>query len=109
MPLGGALSCSSLMSNAPRYRSPAISGLTNRCRSWARLSNRFTTLGFAFQWIPIDRVEAPGPAVCTTAARFFFKGAHRIVWIVAGQIVTFFGGVVTAALSGVDMIALIAP
>ncbi|MGY2052051.1 MFS transporter [Methylobacterium sp. JK268] len=72
------------------------------------------TLGFAFSWMAIYLVELFTPAVRATAASFVFNGARLIAWvfpIIAGQIVTSFGGVSRAALimSSVYVIGLIVP
>ena len=64
--------------------------------------NGFFTLGFAFSWMAIYLVELFTPAVRATAASFVFNGARLIAWIfpvIAGQIVTSFGGVAAAALT----------
>ncbi len=76
--------------------------------------NGFFTLGFAFSWMAIYLVELFTPAVRATAASFVFNGARLIAWIfpiIAGQIVTSFGGVAAAALtmSSVYGIGLIVP
>lgn len=76
--------------------------------------NGFFTLGFAFSWMAIYLVELFTPAVRATAASFVFNGARLIAWvfpIIAGQIVTSFGGVAAAALtlSSVYVIGLIVP
>lgn len=76
--------------------------------------NGFFTLGFAFSWMAIYLVELFTPAVRATAASFVFNGARLIAWIfpiIAGQIVTSFGGVAQAALmmSSVYAIGLIVP
>ncbi len=76
--------------------------------------NGFFTLGFAFSWMAIYLVELFTPAVRATAASFVFNGARLIAWIfpvIAGQIVTSFGGVAAAALtmSSVYAIGLIVP
>ncbi|MEL6063015.1 MULTISPECIES: MFS transporter [unclassified Methylobacterium] len=76
--------------------------------------NGFFTLGFAFSWMAIYLVELFTPAVRTTAASFVFNGARLIAWIfpiIAGEIVTSFGGVAAAALtmSSVYVIGLIVP
>jgi MFS family permease len=72
------------------------------------------TLGFAFSWMAIYLVELFTPAVRATAASFVFNGARLIAWIfpiIAGQIVTSFGGVAAAALtmSSVYLIGLVVP
>jgi MFS family permease len=72
------------------------------------------TLGFAFSWMAIYLVELFTPAVRATAASFVFNGARLIAWIfpiIAGQIVTSFGGVARAALimSSVYAIGLVVP
>ncbi|SFM47778.1 MFS transporter [Methylobacterium pseudosasicola] len=76
--------------------------------------NGFFTLGFAFSWMAIYLVELFTPAVRATAASFVFNGARLIAWIfpiIAGQIVTSFGGVAAAALtmSSVYLLGLIIP
>lgn len=76
--------------------------------------NGFFTLGFAFSWMAIYLVELFTSAVRATAASFVFNGARLIAWIfpiIAGQIVTSFGGVAAAALtlSSVYAIGLIVP
>ncbi|MCJ2073185.1 MFS transporter [Methylobacterium sp. J-030] len=76
--------------------------------------NGFFTLGFAFSWMAIYLVELFTPAVRATAASFVFNGARLIAWIfpiIAGQIVTSFGGIAAAALtmSSVYAIGLIVP
>lgn len=76
--------------------------------------NGFFTLGFAFSWMAIYLVELFTPAVRATAASFVFNGARLIAWIfpiIAGQIVTSFGGVAAAALtmSSVYVLGLIVP
>ncbi|MCJ2048561.1 MFS transporter [Methylobacterium sp. J-070] len=76
--------------------------------------NGFFTLGFAFSWMAIYLVELFTPAVRATAASFVFNGARLIAWIfpiIAGQIVTSFGGVAAAALtmSSVYVIGLVVP
>ena len=76
--------------------------------------NGFFTLGFAFSWMAIYLVELFKPAVRATAASFVFNGARLIAWIfpiIAGQIVTSFGGVAAAALtmSSVYVLGLIVP
>jgi MFS family permease len=72
------------------------------------------TLGFSFSWMAIYLVELFTPAVRATAASFVFNGARLIAWvfpIIAGQIVTSFGGVARAALimSSVYVIGLVVP
>jgi Sugar (and other) transporter. len=72
------------------------------------------TLGFCFSWMAIYLVELFTPSVRATAASFVFNGARLIAWIfpiIAGQIVTSFGGVAKAALimSSVYVIGLIVP
>ena len=72
------------------------------------------TLGFAYSWMAIYLVELFTPAVRATAASFVFNGARLIAWvfpIIAGQIVTEFGGVARAALimSSVYVIGLVVP
>ena len=59
-------------------------------------------------------VELFTPSVRATAASFVFNGARLVAWIfpiIAGQIVTSFGGVAKAALimSSVYVIGLIVP
>jgi MFS family permease len=76
--------------------------------------NGFFTLGFAFSWMAIYLVELFTPAVRATAASFVFNGARLIAWIfpiIAGQIVTSFGGVAAAALtmSSVYVLGLVVP
>ncbi len=76
--------------------------------------NGFFTLGFAFSWMAIYLVELFTPAVRATAASVVFNGARLIAWIfpiIAGQIVTSFGGVAAAALtmSSVYVLGLIVP
>lgn len=76
--------------------------------------NGFFTLGFAFSWMAIYLVELFTSSVRATAASFVFNGARLIAWvfpIIAGQIVTSFGGVAQAALimSSVYVIGLIVP
>ena len=76
--------------------------------------NGFFTLGFAFSWMAIYLVELFTPAVRATAASTVFNGARLIAWIfpiIAGQIVTSFGGVAAAALtmSSVYGIGLVVP
>ncbi|GJD34440.1 MFS transporter [Methylobacterium aerolatum] len=76
--------------------------------------NGFFTLGFAFSWMAIYLVELFTPAVRATAASFVFNGARLVAWIfpvIAGQIVTSFGGVAAAALtmSSVYVLGLIVP
>ena len=76
--------------------------------------NGFFTLGFAFSWMAIYLVELFTPAVRATAASVVFNGARLIAWIfpvIAGQIVTSFGGVAAAALtmSSVYLIGLVVP
>jgi MFS family permease len=76
--------------------------------------NGFFTLGFAFSWMAIYLAELFTPAVRATAASVVFNGARLIAWIfpiIAGQIVTAFGGVAAAALtlSSVYVIGLIVP
>ena len=72
------------------------------------------TLGFAFSWMAIYLVELFTSSVRATAASFVFNGARLIAWvfpIIAGQIVTSFGGVAQAALimSSVYVIGLVVP
>ncbi len=72
------------------------------------------TLGFAYSWMAIYLVELFTPAVRATAASFVFNGARLIAWvfpIIAGQIVSEFGGVSRAALimSSVYVIGLVVP
>jgi MFS family permease len=72
------------------------------------------TLGFCFSWMAIYLVELFTASVRATAASFVFNGARLIAWvfpIIAGQIVTSFGGVAQAALimSSVYVIGLIVP
>ena len=72
------------------------------------------TLGFAYSWMAIYLVELFTPAVRATAASFVFNGARLIAWvfpIIAGQIVSEFGGVARAALimSSVYVIGLVVP
>ncbi|WP_043352026.1 MFS transporter, partial [Methylobacterium sp. B1] len=76
--------------------------------------NGFFTLGFAFSWMAIYLAELFTPAVRATAASVVFNGARLIAWIfpiLAGQIVTAFGGVAAAALtlSSVYVIGLVVP
>ncbi|WP_342164665.1 MFS transporter [Methylobacterium sp. SD21] len=76
--------------------------------------NGFFTLGFAFSWMAIYLVELFTPAVRATAASVVFNGARLVAWIfpiIAGQIVTSFGGVAAAALtmSSVYVLGLIVP
>ncbi|WP_018261796.1 MFS transporter [Methylobacterium sp. WSM2598] len=76
--------------------------------------NGVFTLGFSFSWMAIYLVELFTPAVRATAASFVFNGARLIAWIfpiIAGQIVTSFGGVARAALimSSVYVLGLIVP
>ena len=94
---------------------PAISGPA-RSGPFMGLAflNGFFTLGFAFSWMAIYLVELFTPAVRATAASFVFNGARLIAWIfpiIAGQIVTAFGGVAAAALtmSSVYVIGLVVP
>ena len=72
------------------------------------------TLGFAYSWMAIYLVELFTTAVRATAASFVFNGARLIAWvfpIIAGQIVSEFGGVSRAALimSSVYVIGLVVP
>jgi MFS family permease len=72
------------------------------------------TLGFSFSWMAIYLVELFTSTVRATASSFVFNGARLIAWIfpiIAGQIVTSFGGVARAALimSSVFVIGLIVP
>ena len=72
------------------------------------------TLGFAFSWMAIYLVELFTSSVRSTAASFVFNGARLIAWvfpIIAGQIVTSFGGVAQAALilSSVYVIGMVVP
>ena len=58
--------------------------------------NGVFTLGFCFSWMAIYLVELFTPSVRATAASFVFNGARLVAWvfpIIAGQIVTSFGGV----------------
>jgi MFS family permease len=72
------------------------------------------TLGFAFSWMAIYLVELFTSSVRATAASFIFNGARLVAWIfpiIAGLIVTKFGGVANAALimSSIYAIGLIVP
>jgi hypothetical protein len=72
------------------------------------------SLGFAFSWMAIYLVELFTSAVRATAASVVFNGARLIAWvfpIIAGEIVTTFGGVSQATLimSSVYVIGLIVP
>jgi MFS family permease len=76
--------------------------------------NGIFTLGFCFSWMAIYLVELFTPSVRATAASFVFNGARLVAWIfpiIAGQIVTSFGGVAQAALimSSAYVIGLIVP
>jgi MFS family permease len=76
--------------------------------------NGVFTLGFCFSWMAIYLVELFTSSVRATASSFVFNGARLVAWIfpiIAGQIVTLFGGVSQAALimSSVFVIGLIAP
>jgi hypothetical protein len=71
-------------------------------------------LSFAFSWMAIYLVELFPASVRTTAASFAFSGARLLAWvfpILAGPIVTLFGGVGRAALimCSVYVIGLIVP
>jgi MFS family permease len=72
------------------------------------------TLGFSFSWMAIYLAELFTSPVRATASSFVFNGARLVAWIfpiIAGQIVTSFGGVAQAALimSSVFVIGLIVP
>ena len=59
------------------------------------------TLGFAFSWMAIYPVELFTPSVRASAASVIFNGARLIAWvfpIIAGTILTYFGGVANAVL-----------
>jgi MFS family permease len=76
--------------------------------------NGMFSLGFAFSWMAIYLVELFTSAVRATAASVVFNGARLIAWvfpIIAGEIVTTFGGVSQATLimSSVYVIGLIVP
>ena len=76
--------------------------------------NGIFTLGFAYSWMAIYLVELFTSAVRATAASFVFNGARLLAWvfpIIAGQIVTTFGGISQAALimSSAYVIGLIVP
>jgi predicted RNA-binding Zn-ribbon protein involved in translation (DUF1610 family) len=86
-----------------------------RCRACG-LETTLTAalLSFAFSWMAIYLVELFPASVRTTAASFAFSGARLLAWvfpIIAGQIVTRFGGVARAALimCSVYVIGLIVP
>jgi MFS family permease len=76
--------------------------------------NGFFTLGFAYSWMAIYLVELFTSTVRATAASFVFNGARLIAWvfpIIAGTLVTRFGGVSNAAmiLASIYVIGLIVP
>jgi MFS family permease len=72
------------------------------------------TLGFSFSWMAIYLVELFSTAVRATAAGFIFNGARLVAWIfpiIAGALVTRFGGISNAALTmaSVYILGLIVP
>ncbi len=76
--------------------------------------NGFFTLGFSFCWMAIYLAELFTSPVRATASSFVFNGARMVAWIfpiIAGQIVSEFGGVSNAALimSSVFVIGLVVP
>jgi MFS family permease len=76
--------------------------------------NGFFTLGFAYSWMAIYLVELFTSTVRATAASFIFNGARLIAWIfpiIAGTLVTRFGGVSNAALvmASIYVLGLIVP
>lgn len=76
--------------------------------------NGMFTLGFAYSWMAIYLVELFTSTVRATAASFIFNGARLIAWIfpiIAGSLVTRFGGVANAAmiLASIYVIGLIVP
>ncbi len=76
--------------------------------------NGLFTLGFAYSWMAIYVVELFTSTVRATAASFIFNGARLIAWIfpiIAGTLVTRFGGVSNAAMimASVYGIGLIVP
>jgi MFS family permease len=77
-------------------------------------ANGMFTLGFSYSWMAIYLVEMFSSTVRATASSFVFNGARLVAWvfpIIAGQIVTTFGGLAPAALtmSSVFVIGLIIP
>ncbi|WP_233237861.1 MFS transporter [Bordetella sp. LUAb4] len=63
--------------------------------------NGFFTLGFAFAWMAIYPGELFGVTVRSTAISFVFNAARLVAWmfpIIAGNLITSFGGVAQAAL-----------
>jgi MFS family permease len=76
--------------------------------------NGLFTLGFAYSWMAIYPVELFTSTVRATAASFIFNGARLIAWvfpIIAGTLVTHFGGVANAAMimASIYVIGLIVP
>jgi MFS family permease len=76
--------------------------------------NGLVTLGFAFSWMAIYPVELFTSTVRSTAASVIFNGARLVAWvfpIIAGTLVTRFGGVANAAMimASIYVIGLIVP
>jgi MFS family permease len=76
--------------------------------------NGMFTLGFAYSWMAIYPVELFTAAVRSSAASAIFNGARLIAWvfpIIAGTLVTNFGGAANAALivSSVYLFGLVVP
>ncbi len=76
--------------------------------------NGLFTLGFAYSWMAIYLVELFTSTVRATAASFVFNGARLIAWvfpIIAGSLVTRFGGVANAAMimASIYILGLIVP
>jgi len=76
--------------------------------------NGMFTLGFAYSWMAIYPVELFTAAVRSSAASVIFNGARLVAWvfpIIAGTLVSNFGGVANAALviSAVYLLGLVVP
>jgi MFS family permease len=76
--------------------------------------NGVFTLGFAYSWMAIYLVELFTSPVRATAAGFVFNGARLIAWIfpiIAGVLVSTFGGLSNAALTiaSIYVLGLIVP